>query len=248
MRVKRQRWNSGCDHEGRHRATHLASLAVLPSRRQAFSLSRASPRSFQVGEQHALLRIARRPGKSSAVSLAIECRLCRRISFVRAWRPVDGASFQSLLWNIERGAPERGQGCDERRQHLAHGRLGFGRRAAGFRQRRVRRLCSWSGWIATENRSAPSRTSSPTCKAPILSPQGDRVALQINAGETDIWVLDLARGVRTRLTFGPVGNTSPQLVARWQMDRLLLRSQRPLSASTASPPTAAARKNSAQRR
>jgi serine/threonine protein kinase len=43
-----------------------------------------------------------------------------------------------------------------------------------------------------------------------LSPQGDRVAMQINAGETDIWVLDLARGVRTRLTFGPVGNTAPQ--------------------------------------
>jgi Tol biopolymer transport system component len=43
-----------------------------------------------------------------------------------------------------------------------------------------------------------------------LSPQGDRVAMQINAGETDIWVLDLARGVRTRLTFGPVGNTDPQ--------------------------------------
>ncbi len=31
----------------------------------------------------------------------------------------------------------------------------------------------------------------------------------MNAGETDIWVLDLARGVRTRLTFGPVGNVSP---------------------------------------
>ncbi len=43
-----------------------------------------------------------------------------------------------------------------------------------------------------------------------LSPQGDRVAMQINSGETDIWVLDLARGVRTRLTFGPVGNTAPQ--------------------------------------
>ena len=48
----------------------------------------------------------------------------------------------------------------------------------------------------------------------VLSPQGDRVALQINAGETDIWVLDLARGVRTRLTFGPVGNTDP----RWSPD------------------------------
>ena len=48
----------------------------------------------------------------------------------------------------------------------------------------------------------------------VLSPQADRVAMQINAGETDIWVLDLARGVRTRLTFGPVGNTDP----RWSPD------------------------------
>jgi eukaryotic-like serine/threonine-protein kinase len=44
-----------------------------------------------------------------------------------------------------------------------------------------------------------------------LSPQGDRVALQCNmdSGLTDIWVFDLARGVRTRLTFGPATNTSP---------------------------------------
>jgi len=42
-----------------------------------------------------------------------------------------------------------------------------------------------------------------------LSPLGDRVALQIDTGENDIWVLDLGRGVRTRLTFGPVANTSP---------------------------------------
>jgi eukaryotic-like serine/threonine-protein kinase len=42
-----------------------------------------------------------------------------------------------------------------------------------------------------------------------LSPQGDRVALQIDTGINDIWVLDLARGVRTRLTFGPVTNAFP---------------------------------------
>jgi len=42
-----------------------------------------------------------------------------------------------------------------------------------------------------------------------ISPQGDRIALQIDAGVNDIWVLDLARGVRTRLTFGPIANTSP---------------------------------------
>jgi len=42
-----------------------------------------------------------------------------------------------------------------------------------------------------------------------ISPQGDRIALQIDAGENDIWVLDLARNIRTRLTFGPVANTIP---------------------------------------
>ena len=43
----------------------------------------------------------------------------------------------------------------------------------------------------------------------VISPQGDRVALQIDTGVNDIWVQDLARGIRTRLTFGPVSNTFP---------------------------------------
>ena len=42
-----------------------------------------------------------------------------------------------------------------------------------------------------------------------LSPTGDRIALQIDTGANDIWVLDLARGIRTRLTFGPVTNNYP---------------------------------------
>ncbi len=42
-----------------------------------------------------------------------------------------------------------------------------------------------------------------------LSPQADRVALTLDSGVNDIWSLDLARGVRTRLTFGPTGNTFP---------------------------------------
>ncbi len=42
-----------------------------------------------------------------------------------------------------------------------------------------------------------------------ISPQGDRIALQIDSGTNDIWVLDPARGVRTRLTFGPVSNDFP---------------------------------------
>jgi Tol biopolymer transport system component len=37
-----------------------------------------------------------------------------------------------------------------------------------------------------------------------ISPQGDRIALGIDNGVNDIWILDIARGTRTRLTFGPV--------------------------------------------
>jgi len=42
-----------------------------------------------------------------------------------------------------------------------------------------------------------------------LSPSGDRVAFPISGTVTDIWVMDFARGVRTRLTFGPVLNQDP---------------------------------------
>ncbi|MGE5206594.1 MAG: protein kinase domain-containing protein [Chlamydiota bacterium] len=42
-----------------------------------------------------------------------------------------------------------------------------------------------------------------------LSPGGERMALQIDAGVNDLWVLDLSRGVRTRITFGPNNNSSP---------------------------------------
>lgn len=37
-----------------------------------------------------------------------------------------------------------------------------------------------------------------------ISPQGDRIVLQLDSGQSDIWVIDVARGVRTRLTFGPL--------------------------------------------
>jgi hypothetical protein len=47
----------------------------------------------------------------------------------------------------------------------------------------------------------------------VISPQGDRVALQIDTGVNDIWVQDLARGIRT-------------LVTRWQVDRLHFRPRR----------------------
>src|ERR1039458_1508739 len=42
-----------------------------------------------------------------------------------------------------------------------------------------------------------------------ISPHGDRIVLQLDTGQSDIWVLDVARGVRTRLTFGPAQNAFP---------------------------------------
>ncbi len=42
-----------------------------------------------------------------------------------------------------------------------------------------------------------------------ISPDGEKAALAISGGVGDIWVMDLLRGVRSRLTFGPVGNSAP---------------------------------------
>ena len=47
-----------------------------------------------------------------------------------------------------------------------------------------------------------------------LSPQGDRIALEMDNGVSDIWVQEITRGVRTRLTFGPIYNNGP----RWSPD------------------------------
>ncbi len=49
----------------------------------------------------------------------------------------------------------------------------------------------------------------PNLQSAHISPQGDRIALQIDNGVNDIWVFDVARGIKTRLTFGPVSNTFP---------------------------------------
>ena len=42
-----------------------------------------------------------------------------------------------------------------------------------------------------------------------LSPRGDRIALTMDNGVRDVWVLDVAREIKTRLTFGPVSNSFP---------------------------------------
>jgi eukaryotic-like serine/threonine-protein kinase len=64
-------------------------------------------------------------------------------------------------------------------------------------------------WLDRSGKVSTIADKLPDLQTAVLSPQGDRVALQMNAGQTDIWVLDLKRGVRTRVTFGPVGNVSP---------------------------------------
>lgn len=46
-------------------------------------------------------------------------------------------------------------------------------------------------------------------QAASISPQGDRVVLQTDTGTNDVWILDLARGMRTRITFGQVSATFP---------------------------------------
>jgi dipeptidyl aminopeptidase/acylaminoacyl peptidase len=64
-------------------------------------------------------------------------------------------------------------------------------------------------WMDRSGKITAIADKLPDLQSAVLSPQADRVALQMNAGQTDIWVLDLTRGVRTRVTFGPVGNVSP---------------------------------------
>jgi eukaryotic-like serine/threonine-protein kinase len=64
-------------------------------------------------------------------------------------------------------------------------------------------------WMDRSGKISTIADKLPDLQSAVLSPQGDRVALQMNAGQTDIWALDLTRGVRTRVTFGPVGNVSP---------------------------------------
>ena len=42
-----------------------------------------------------------------------------------------------------------------------------------------------------------------------LSPEGNRLALGMDNGLLDVWVLDFTRNIRTRLTFGPSTNSHP---------------------------------------
>ncbi len=67
-------------------------------------------------------------------------------------------------------------------------------------------------WLDRSGKDLGVAADNLTADVAHLSPQGDRAALQMETGSgtAEIFVLDFARGVRTRLTFGPVSNSTPQ--------------------------------------
>ena len=58
-------------------------------------------------------------------------------------------------------------------------------------------------WVDRQGREEPIKAPARPYFDPRLSPDGTRVALEIQDQERDIWILDLARGTLTRLTSGP---------------------------------------------
>ncbi len=65
-------------------------------------------------------------------------------------------------------------------------------------------------WVDRATRQVtPIIEKLPNLQFASISPQGDRIALTIDIGTMDVWTLDIARGVRTRLTFGPIQNAYP---------------------------------------
>ena len=58
-------------------------------------------------------------------------------------------------------------------------------------------------WVDRQGREEPIKAPARPYFDPRLSPDGTRVALEIQDQERDIWILDSARGTLTRLTSGP---------------------------------------------
>ncbi len=65
-------------------------------------------------------------------------------------------------------------------------------------------------WIDRNGKEEPLTTTPTTCRNPRISPDGTKVAIEIiDAGNRDIWILDLVRKSQTRLTFDPASDNSP---------------------------------------
>jgi Tol biopolymer transport system component/predicted Ser/Thr protein kinase len=65
------------------------------------------------------------------------------------------------------------------------------------------------GWIDRTGAVTPLSDTLRWYNAALLSPDGQRIGLGINAANDDIWVYQIARGVLTRLTFGGGNNDFP---------------------------------------
>jgi Tol biopolymer transport system component len=64
-------------------------------------------------------------------------------------------------------------------------------------------------WVDRSGREMDSLGDPGEYHNPVFSPAGDRLAFDLTdprSGRSDIWIRDLARGVNTRLTFGPPGS------------------------------------------
>jgi Tol biopolymer transport system component len=67
-------------------------------------------------------------------------------------------------------------------------------------------------WFGRDGKEIGKVGERGTYQQVVLSPDSSRVAYNLaddDAGTADIWIMDLARGVRSRLTFGPSGKYSP---------------------------------------
>ena len=82
-------------------------------------------------------------------------------------------------------------------------------------------------WMDREGKFTPLRETPGDYRNPAFSPDGKRLALEINDGSrSDIWVYEWERDTLTRLTFAGEGNGVSHLDARRPANRLFLSRKR----------------------
>jgi len=62
-------------------------------------------------------------------------------------------------------------------------------------------------WVDRRGNASPATETRRRYQFPALSPDGRRIALDVAGENRDIWILDLARGISTRLTFQPTSES-----------------------------------------
>ena len=82
-------------------------------------------------------------------------------------------------------------------------------------------------WMDREGKFTPLRETPGNYDNPAFSPDGKRLALEINDGKrSDIWVYEWERDTLTRLTFAGETNDDPRMDSRRPEDRLFLPGKR----------------------